>query len=64
MDISSMYRTIAPLGRARDRAPVPPVKATQDRNRRNRKKRHQSNFGDDVVVTLSGKSPKADGENA
>ena len=59
MDISTLYKTIAPLGRPRDREAVPPVKSPQDRKRRNKKRERKQDCDQDVVVTLSARSQAA-----
>lgn len=56
MDISTLYKSIAPLGRPRDRDAIPPLKPLQDRKRRNKKRDRKPASDQDVVVTLSGRS--------
>lgn len=59
MDITTLYKTIAPLGRPRDREAIPPAKSLQDRKRHNKKRERKQASDQDVVVTLSERSQAA-----
>ncbi|MFH1981336.1 MAG: hypothetical protein ABIL58_05810 [Pseudomonadota bacterium] len=64
MDISTLYKTIAPLGHPFHRSAIAPVKPPQDRKQRKKKRDRKPDFDEDVVVTLSGRAPDTNSTDA